>query len=100
MDLSAHRVGADEQPPLDQAKSVDAGLSVVASIVHDLPDAVFENDYPKGERHAVLGQIDASFSGSCSTSMPAYTAKPYDNQAGVVMITAAATYADPAGLRR
>jgi hypothetical protein len=37
------------------AEGVDADLAVVASVVHNLPDAVLENDYSKGERNAVLG---------------------------------------------
>lgn len=57
MGLTAHRVGADEQPGCDRPEGIDADLTVVVAIVDDLSNAIFENDGTKGERHTVLRQV-------------------------------------------
>ncbi len=49
MSFTAHRVGADEKPFLDEGESVDVNLAIVTSIVLNLSNAVFENDQAKGE---------------------------------------------------
>jgi hypothetical protein len=57
IDRAAHRVGADEQTPLDQSEGVDANLTIIETIVRYLAKAVFKHDCPEEERHAVLGKV-------------------------------------------
>ena len=62
VDLAASGIGLDDETRATSQAILakpSPDLAVVASVVHDLPDAVFENDCSKGERHAVLDECFA-----------------------------------------
>jgi hypothetical protein len=72
--LAAHRIGADEQPPIYQPERIEPLLSIIPSLVADLSEPVHQHLSAKGERDTMLELIDLVLSLSNSKSMHDHTA--------------------------
>jgi hypothetical protein len=56
--LAAHRIGADEQPPIYQPECIEPLLSLIPPLVADPSEPVHQHLGAKGERDTMLKPID------------------------------------------